>query len=163
MADLSPRLAVPLVACVLVLAGCGGGGGGEAKQTPKPSASASAKPKTTKTPAQPTPVAQTAGTPAPEALAGFRCEQGGPDKKGSDKKGSDKKTAWSASGTIANATKAAATFQVTVYIGEVDGDEHAARTVRLPNIAAGGSVPFSIEKVPTEGGDACHVQVLRLP
>lgn len=162
MADLSPpRLAGPLVACVLVLAGCGGGSGTDVNETP----SATAKPKTSKTTARPTPVAQTAGTPAPEALAGFRCEQGGTSKKSADQKGQDqKKSAWSASGTIANATKAAASFQVTVHIGEIDGDgEHAARTVRLPNIAAGGSVPFSIEKVPTEGGDTCHVQVLRLP
>ncbi len=129
------------VVMVLLLAGCGAGG---SEPTAKPTATKT----TVKATAKPTLAAPT-GKPAPEALSLFRCAK-------------DSKGRWRASGTIANDGKTKATYQVTVYIGEVTGSEEKAKTKQLPNVQAGGSAKFAIAKVPApKDGGPCHVQVLR--
>ena len=132
---------VAAVALMFVLAACGGGGGSEAGQTPAATGS------TGNTPSAP-PAPALKGTPVPEALSGFRCEQ-------------DSKDRWNASGVLSNVGKAKTTFQVTVYIGQATGGEERARTTQVPSIAAGGSTKFQIKRIPapTDGGP-CHVQVL---
>lgn len=89
------------------------------------------------------------GTPIPEALSQFRCE---PDGAGT----------YTASGILANDSKAAATFQVTVYVGLPIAGQQQAKTKQVPKVAGGGSVDFKIFKVPAaaEAG-TCHVQVLK--
>jgi hypothetical protein len=88
------------------------------------------------------------GTPVPEALSDFRCE---PDGAGT----------YTATGAVANRTKAVATFQVTVNVGQPSGTPQAAMTKQLPKIRPGGSATFEIVKIPVaaEGG-TCHVQVV---
>lgn len=128
------------VALLLVLAGCGGG------SDPAPTAT-----KTTPTVTQPTQKATIAppqGTPAPEALSRFRCLKNAKDR-------------WNASGYLANKSKAKVTYQVTVYIGEASGGEERAKTRQVPQVAAGGSVKFTLKNVPApKDGGPCHVQVL---
>ncbi|MGA9715473.1 MAG: hypothetical protein WBQ48_06550, partial [Aeromicrobium sp.] len=85
--------------------------------------------------------------PAPEALTAFRCEPAEDDK-------------WEAAGFLANGGKEAATYQVSVYVGPIDGESRRIRTKQISNIAAGGSVRFEIGLIPADG-DACHVQVIR--
>ena len=130
------------VVLLLVLAACGGGSDEPASQrttTAAPTAAATTKP-TTATPR---------GKPAPEALMRFQCVKD--DKKGS----------WKATGFLVNGGKAAVTFQVTVHIGEATGGQEQAKTKQVPNVAPGGSVAFTINKVPApEDGGTCHVQVL---
>lgn len=131
------------VALLLVLAGCGGGGETPAEPT-EPTATAAR----TKAAPKPT-VAAPSGKPAPEVLSRFRCER-------------KAKGEWSAFGTISNEGKSKTTFQVTVFVGEAAGSDEQARTKQLPNVQAGGSVKFSIARVPApDTGGTCHVQVLR--
>ena len=131
--------ALAAASLMIALGACGGG----AEPEPKPTATATAK----KSKPAPEPTLA-AGTPAPEALSKFQCA------KSKDK--------WKASGYLSNRGKAAATFQVTVYVGPPDGERHAARTKQIASIAPGGSVSFEITKIPTEGDGPCNVQVLRL-
>lgn len=132
---------VAAVALMFVLAACGGGGGSEEGQAPV------ATDTTGNTPSAPSAPALK-GTPAPEALSSFRCEQ-------------DSKDRWNARGVLSNVGKVKTTFQVTVYIGQATGGEERARTTQVPSIAAGGSTKFRIKRIPapTDGGP-CHVQVL---
>lgn len=129
------------VALLLVLAGCGGGSEPAAKPTATKTTTAKAAPKPT--------IAAPTGKPAPEALSQFRCEK-------------DSKGLWAASGLISNSGKSKATFQVTVYVGEAAGSDEQATTKQLANIQPGGSVKFTLAKVPApKAGGTCHVQVLR--
>lgn len=89
-----------------------------------------------------------AGTPAPEALSRFTCQ--------------DDDGRWRATGVVANEQKGTASYLVTVYVGPPDGETHAARAKRLENIRPGESAAFEIAKIPNEGDGPCHVQVLRL-
>ncbi len=131
--------ALAAASLMIALGACGGG----AEPEPKPTATATAK----KSKPAPEPTLA-AGTPAPEALSKFQCA------KSKDK--------WKASGYLSNRGKAAATFQVTVYVGEATGSDEKARTKQLADIQAGGSAKFAITKVPApEEGGPCHVQVLR--
>lgn len=134
-----------LVVALWALAGCGGGSEPAAKPTPTPSATSAAEPTTTVTP---TPaVAEPAGEPAPEALSEFRCEPA-------------KKNTWEATGLLANTGKKAATYQVSVYVGPIDGTSRKLRTQQVAGIAPDGSARFEITSIPADG-DECHVQVLR--
>lgn len=131
------------VALLLLLAGCGSGSEEQAP-APTPSASGPASAGATDVPS----AAPTSGTPAPEALSGFRCE-------------SDDDGDWAAKGVVANSGKAATTFQVTVHVGSATGGEERAKTTRVASVAPGGSAPFTIRKIPApEDGGTCHVQVL---
>lgn len=128
------------VAALGLLAGCSGGS--DAQPTSTPSA------KVSQSQDAPTPeAAEPTGRPAPEALSAFRCEP----KKGKK---------WEAAGFLANAGKDAATYQVSVYVGPLDGKPRSVRTKQVANIAAGGSVRFAIDKIPAVG-TKCHVQVIR--
>ncbi len=127
----------------LLLAGCGGGSNPAAPAT-KPPAKATPAETATAKPA----VAVPTGKPAPEALSSFRCA---PDAKGR----------WNAAGYLTNSGKAKVTYQVTIYVGEASGGAEDARTAQVLNVAPGGSVKFSIRKVPApKAGGPCHVQVL---
>lgn len=129
------------VALILVLAGCGASSDGPPAKTVKTSTSP------TKATTRPT-VAPPKGTPAPEALSKFRCAK-------------TSKGAWNSSGYLANRGKAKVTFQVTVYVGEAAGGAEKAKTRQVPNVAAGGSTRFVINKLPApDDGGSCHVQVL---
>ena len=123
---------------LLVLAACGGSG---EDTTPK------AEPSPTEPATSPT-IAPPTGEPVPGALSQFRCD---PDGAGT----------FVATGVLKNSTKAKVTFQVTVYVGEATGAPASARTERLPDVAAGGSVDFTVDAIPApaEGG-TCHVQAL---
>jgi hypothetical protein len=129
------------VALLLVLAACGTG-----PDEPK-SSSSTAPPAAGQPAASPTTPAPT-GDPVPAALSRFRCD---PDGAG----------AFTASGILSNATKAAVTFQVTVFVGQPGPAPQSARTKQVPKVAPGGSVDFQLDQVPAapEGG-TCHVQVL---
>lgn len=127
-----------VVAIALVLAGCGGSGDEPSTAKTKATPSATAKPTT----ASPT------GRPAPEALSKFRCR-------------SNAKGVWSAGGYLANPGKNAQTYQVTVYVGEATGGQEKARTKQVQSLTPGGSVKFTIAKIPApKTGGQCHVQVL---
>lgn len=141
--------AVAVTAALLVLTACSGGSEPEPSATPAAGAEPSSAP-TEKPEKQTTevPFADFDGTPAPEVLSSFRCFQ-------------DDKT-WTAAGDLVNSGKDVASFQVTVQVGPADGTAQAARTTRLEQIAAGGSVAFEITKIPAQGDGPCHVQVLRL-
>jgi hypothetical protein len=131
------------VALLLVLAGCGG----ESDDTPSATAKTSASPTNATTAAKPT-VAPPKGTPAPEALSRFSCDQ-------------DAKGVWNTSGYLANDSKNKMTFQVTVYVGEASGGEEKAKTRQVPDVAAGGSVRFVINNLPAvDDAGPCRVQVL---
>jgi hypothetical protein len=137
------RTFVGALALALVLAGCGGGSDPAAT----PTKTATTTTPTKKATVKPT-VAAPTGTPAPEALSSFRCA---PDPKGR----------WNASGYLRNSGKNKVTYQVTVYVGEAAGGSEDARTAQVAGVAAGGSVKFSIRKVPApKSGGPCHVQVL---
>lgn len=130
---------IAAVALLVLLAACGRG-------ADAPSTTAST------TPAAATGIVQTtitpSGVPVPEALSQFRCE---PDGTGT----------YTASGVLANDGKAATTFQVTVYVGVPIAGQQQAKTKQLAKVAGGGSVDFTIFKVPaTADGGTCHVQVL---
>ncbi len=133
--------ALAVVIVVALLAGCGGSGDAPAK--PAPTAV-----KTTKAAPEPT-IAPPTGKAAPEALSQFSCTE-------------NAKGTWKASGTISNSGKTKATYQVTVHVGEAAGKSEQAKTKQLPNIQAGGSVKFTLTKLPApKAGGTCHVQVLR--
>lgn len=127
---------------LLALAGCGGGE--TADPAPEPSATTPSASATATTP--PT-AARPSGTPAPEALSRFRCEQ--------------VSTGWAAAGFLTNSGKQKATYQVTVYLGPSDGTLGNAATQRVADVGAGDSVAFRIDDVPVAGEGQCHVQVLR--
>lgn len=83
---------------------------------------------------------------APEALSDFRCGWAG--------------AGWVAKGILSNATKASVSYQVTVYVGDA-GSSGTGTTQRYEHIAAGGSIPFTIDKIPATGETGtCHVRVL---
>jgi hypothetical protein len=126
------------VALLVVLAACSRGSSepsGPATSTPAPGVVAPSNPPPT-------------GTPVPEALSDFRCEADGAGT-------------YTASGAVTNRSKATATFQVTVNVGQPSGTPQAAMTKQLAKIGAGGSATFEIVKIPVaaEGG-TCHVQVV---
>jgi hypothetical protein len=124
------------VLLLLILGACGG------SEEPAAKAPATASAPTT------TPSVKGTGTPAPQALSGFRCEKNDDGD-------------WMAEGLLANPSKAKATYQVTVYIGSATGGGEQARTQQVPSVAPGGSVKVTIMKVPApDDGGTCHVQVL---
>ncbi len=134
------RWLVVLVACG-ALAGCSSGENPEPQPTPS-------APVAQNEPAQTPSAAAPTGSPAPEALSSFRCEPA-------------KKDAWVAAGFLANkAKKKAASYQVSVHVGPLDGDPRQVRTLQVAKVAAGGSVRFEITKIPADG-DECHVQVVQ--
>lgn len=128
------------VAVLCALAGCGT----ETPAEPEPTASASASPTPSVTPEAASPT----GKPEPQALSEFRCAAGEDGEP------------WAASGLLSNAGKDAATYQVSVYVGPLDGDTREVRTVQIDPINPGESDRFDLDEVPA-GGDTCHVQVLR--
>lgn len=140
------RRCVALAGTLFLLTACGGGGEPEKESTPTPTKTTQAE--KTEEPKVETPAADFDGTPVPEALSRFQCVEA--------------EKSWSATGYVANMGKQAASFQVTVHVGAVDGEPQAARTMRLSNVEAGGSVSFEITKVPSQGEGPCHVQVLLL-
>lgn len=138
---------VVAVVLLLVLAGCGGGGS-EPDATPKTAVKTSSKASTSPPPAVEPTTAIPKGTPTPEALSDFRCEQ---DAEGD----------WNSTGVLSNSKKNPVTYQVTVFIGQATGGEERAKTKQIPNVTAGGSVTFGIGKIPApQDGGPCHVQVL---
>ncbi|HWV25854.1 MAG TPA: hypothetical protein VNZ66_01420 [Aeromicrobium sp.] len=142
--------AVAVTGALLVLTACASGSS-EPEPTSTPAAGAQPSTAPTEKAEKQTaevPFADFDGTPAPEVLSSFRCFQ-------------DDKT-WTAAGDLVNSGKDLASFQVTVQVGPADGTAQAARTTRLEQIAAGGSVAFEITKIPVQGDGPCHVQVLRL-
>ena len=131
---------VASVVLLLLLAACGRGADEPSTTASTTPAAASGIVQTTLTPT---------GAPVPEALSLFRCE---PDGAGT----------YTASGVVANDAKAAATFQVTVYVGMPIAGQQQAKTKQLPDVAGGGSIDFKIFKVPAAAdGGSCHVQVLK--
>ncbi|MGJ9422205.1 hypothetical protein [Aeromicrobium sp. CF3.5] len=129
---------------LFALVGCGSSESAEPEAPASPSASASPTPAVTPEAASPT------GAPEPQALSEFRCSAG---EDGSP---------WTASGLLSNSGKDAATYQVSVYVGPLDGDTREVRTLRIDPINPGESDRFDLDDVPA-GGDTCHVQVLRTP
>ena len=128
------RLAAVLV-LMLALSGCGLGDDAP-KAKPKPAAMDGALPN----------VAE--GRSTPEALSDFACER-------------DDEGTWSASGAVTNRTSKPVTFQVTVHVGNADGQGAPASTKRISSVQKNGSVGFELEKIETRAPDGlCHVQVL---
>lgn len=131
------------LASILLLAACSGGSDPAGQAKPSATTTTAAKTATVK----PT-VSAPRGKPAPEALSSFRC-------------GADKKGQWSASGYLSNGGASKVTYWVTVYVGPAAGGQEDARTTQVASVAPGGSVQFSIDKVPApKDGGPCHVQVL---
>lgn len=129
------RFVLPLVA-VAVLAGCGG------DETATPAATT-----TTPAPAATTAAPAPVGTPDPMAVTSFACR---PDAQG----------AWTARGTLKNTAKKDRDYRVVVLIGPDGG---TARTVDLPNVRAGASVPFTLDAIVTSPDGPCQVQALVVP
>lgn len=128
------------VALLLVLGACSGG-------SSEPDAKATTATPGAGAPTNPPPT----GTPAPEALADFRCE---PDGTGT----------FTATGSLTNDGKSAVTFQVTVNVGVPAATPQAAVTQQVSKVRAGGSTTFTIVKIPvTAEGGTCHVQVVTTP
>src|SRR5687768_7332346 len=115
-------------ALVLALTACGGGDAkpkGEASDAPaKKAAMGGALPN----------VAD--GTSMPEALSAFVCER---DDKGD----------WKASGAVTNRSKAPVSFQVTVHVGNADGQGAPASTKRISSVQKNGSVGFELDEIET--------------
>lgn len=124
-------------AALLVLSACSGSGSAPTA-TPAPTNTVSAAP------------GGPEGTPAPEALSDFTCAADG-KKDDAD---------WKATGLLSNDGKAAATYQVSVYVGPSDGATRAASTREVAEVKAGGSVKFEIDGIKADGS-TCQVQVLR--
>jgi len=140
------RFAVVAVGLCLVLSGCGG--------SPKESAPTK---KVTATETTPAKVPKTAkatvgvptGVPAPEDLNDFQCA-------------ADKEGVWKASGVLRNGSKNRATYQVTVFVGEANGEDGEGMTKRVESVLAGGSSRVSVSGIPAdEEATQCFVQVLR--
>jgi hypothetical protein len=130
------------VALMLAVTGCSG----DAK--PKAGASSEPQKKVAMDGALPN---VAGGMSAPEALSDFACER-------------DDKGTWTASGAVTNRTKEPVSFQVTVHVGNVDGQGQPASTKRISSVQKNGSVGFELAEIET-GGSAdgpCHVQVLAL-
>jgi hypothetical protein len=126
------------VALLFVLAACSAGSTEPSKPTKSTPSAGVVQP------SNPPPT----GTPAPEALSDFRCE---PDGAGS----------YTATGAVTNRTKATATFQVTVNVGQPSITPQAAVTKQLAKVRAGGSATFEIVKIPVvDEAGTCHVQVV---
>jgi hypothetical protein len=129
------------VALMLALAGCGG----DAK--PKAEASGEPEKKVAMDGALPN---VAGGISAPEALSDFACER-------------DDEGKWSASGAVTNRTKEPVSFQVTVHVGNVDGQGQPARTKHISSVQKNGSVGFAFDEIETRAADgSCHVQVVAL-
>lgn len=129
---------------LLAVSACGGGSDEPTDPTPTPEKTAAGSGTPT---AEPTPSAvELSGTPAPEALSKFRCEE--------------VDSGWAAAGLLTNDSKESVNFQVTVYIGPADGTDREATTQRFAKVAAGGSMDFKFEKISNDGSE-CHVQVLK--
>jgi len=134
------RSAAALV-LMLALTGCGG----DAK--PKAEASGEPEKKVAMDGALPN---AAGGASAPEALSDFACER-------------DDEGTWKASGAVTNRTKEPISFQVTVHVGNVDGQGQPASTKRISSVQKNGSVGFELDKIETGAADGpCHVQVLAL-
>ncbi|MET0819707.1 MAG: hypothetical protein ABWY58_01990 [Aeromicrobium sp.] len=126
------------VALLVVLAACSGGASEPSGPTTSTPAAGVVEP------SNPPPT----GTPVPEALSDFRCE-------------ADGSGTYTATGAVTNRTKAAATFQVTVNVGQPSIAPQAAMTKQLAKVRAGGSVTFEIVKIPVaDENGTCHVQVV---
>lgn len=132
------RVTTAVVMIAVLLSGCGGSGD---------DASSDRSPATAKVATvSPAPLE---GKPAPEDLSGFGCDR------------SDAGV-WSSSGVLKNATKADATYQVTVFLGEANGKPANATTKHIGVIKAGQSLAFAYESLPEAAADVqCFVQVLR--
>ena len=131
-----------VLALLLALTACGGG---DAK--PKPEASDPPAKKVAMGGALPN-VAE--GVPVPGVLSDFVCKR---DDKGD----------WQATGAVTNRTKDPVTFQVTVHVGNADGQGAPASTKRISSVQKNGSVGFEIDEIETDAPDGdCHVQVLAL-
>jgi hypothetical protein len=90
------------------------------------------------------------GRSMPEALSDFACER-------------DDKDTWSASGAVTNRTSKPVSFQVTVHVGNADGQGAPASTKRISSVQKNGSVGFELDEIETRAPDGlCHVQVLAL-
>jgi len=90
------------------------------------------------------------GTSAPEALSDFACQR-------------DDEGKWTASGAVTNRTEEPVSFQVTVHVGNVDGQGQPASTKRISSVQKNGSVGFELDEIETRAADGpCHVQVLAL-
>lgn len=90
------------------------------------------------------------GRPAPELLSSVRCN---PDGDG----------VWAAVGSVKNPTENPVDYQVSAQVGAADGDV-AATTRQLVDVAAGATVRFRLDAIPTSSPDGpCHVQLLVLP
>jgi hypothetical protein len=88
------------------------------------------------------------GAPVPEALSDFQCA-------------ADGSGTYTATGAVTNRTKATATFQVTVNVGQPSITPQPAVTKQLAKVRPGGSVTFEIVKIPVaDEGGTCHVQVV---
>jgi len=132
------RIVTAMAMIAVVLSGCGGSGDGT------PGDTSPATPATTTS--GPAPLE---GKPAPEDLSGFVCDRDDAGK-------------WSASGVLKNATKADATYQVTVFLGDASGKSADAKTKHIGLIKAGQSLTFAYESLPEADADTqCFVQVLR--
>jgi hypothetical protein len=140
------RFAGVAVVMCLVLSGCGGGDSTKAsapasKATPVETQKAAGT-------AAPT-VAAPTGVPAPEDLTDFLCL-------------ADDEGVWDASGTLRNESKKAATYRVTVFVGEADGNDAKAATKKVRSVLAGGSSRVSVTGIPADDdATQCYVQVLR--
>jgi hypothetical protein len=127
------------VALMLAVTGCGGDA--------KPKASGEPEKKVAMDGALPN---VAGGMSAPEALSDFACER-------------DDEGTWRASGAVTNRTKEPVSFQVTVHVGNVDGQGQPASTKRISSVQKNGSVGFEFDEIETRAVDgSCHVQVVAL-
>lgn len=139
------RFAGLFVVLGLMLSGCGGGA--DVEDAPPPVKKSAVAPTPTSSPDPKT--AADAGVPAPGDLSGFQCA-------------ADAKGVWNASGILQNDDKKAATYQVTVLVGQSDGKDANALTKEFQSIAAGGSIKVLLAKIPAaKDATQCYVQVLR--
>jgi hypothetical protein len=134
------RLAAVL-ALMLALTACGLGDD-EPKAKPEPAATKAALDGALPNVAE--------GRSTPEALSDFTCER-------------DDEGTWSASGAVTNRTSKPVSFQVTVHVGNADGQGAPASTKRISSVQKNGSVGFELDEIETRAPDGrCHVQVLAL-
>lgn len=133
------RIVVALALAPLLLAGCGGADAGEASAKARESAAA----KSSEPP-------DTNAAFVPEALAQFRCE-------------ADDDGAWFATGEVENSTDQAASYQVSVQVGNA-GQDVASVTLEVPDLAAGKRSRFTFDELPTsQPKGPCRVQVMAIP
>ncbi len=141
------RFAGIAVAVCLLLSGCGAGSEPATRPTPDAVATTATTKATTPTPTSTPSVLTPTGVSALPDLKDFQCSAGADG-------------VWNSTGILENTSKRTVTYQVTVFVGEANGQRSKAQTKQYV-VSPEGSAKIGLTKLPAPKGVAqCYVQVL---